>query len=155
MCTEKRKEKTTPCGVSLMRSLVLYRAAHNHVHSQEQPNATDQSHWAKLRMAHRTATKFKPPSNADTAKLSPTGIQFLDLPYLYQQISTSTNINTLRSFAVRPAMHCTQLCRQLHIHRMCIPRMFNATKKILLHMYCWVPYKLECAGNTQARDPLH
>ncbi len=56
----------------------------HHVHSQEQSKATGQSHWAKLRMAHRTATKFKPPSNADTAKkVSPTGIQFLDLPYLY------------------------------------------------------------------------
>jgi len=40
----------------------------HHLHSQEQRRATGQSHWAKLRMAHRTATKFKPPSNADTAK---------------------------------------------------------------------------------------
>ncbi|DBA97213.1 TPA: hypothetical protein ACH3X1_014965 [Trebouxia sp. C0004] len=36
--------------------------------AKEQRKATGQSHWAKLRMAHRTATKFKPPSNADTAK---------------------------------------------------------------------------------------
>ncbi len=65
--------------------------AQDHVHSQEQPKATGQSHWAMLRMAHRTATKFKAPSNADTAKkVSPTGIQFSDLPYLYQQI---TNLN--------------------------------------------------------------
>lgn len=64
----------------------------HHVHSQEQRKATGQSHWTKLRMAHRTATKFKPPYNADTAKkVSPTGIQSLDLPYLYQQISVSTD----------------------------------------------------------------
>ncbi|KAL0055259.1 hypothetical protein WJX82_009568 [Trebouxia sp. C0006] len=36
--------------------------------AKEQPKATGQSHWAMLRMAHRTATKFKAPSNADTAK---------------------------------------------------------------------------------------
>ncbi len=84
MCTKKRKEKTAPFAVNLLRSQVLYRAAQDHVQSQEQPTATGQSHWAKLRMAHRTATKFKPPSNADTAKkVNPTGIQFLDLPYLY------------------------------------------------------------------------
>ena len=52
----------------------------HHVHSQEQRKATGQSHWAKLRMAHRTATKFKLPSTADTGKkVSPTGIHFLDL----------------------------------------------------------------------------
>ncbi|DBA70449.1 TPA: hypothetical protein ACH3X2_011857 [Trebouxia sp. C0005] len=36
--------------------------------AKEQRKATGQSHWTKLRMAHRTATKFKPPYNADTAK---------------------------------------------------------------------------------------